>query len=229
MIFEIFDGIVGESFTEDEIGFIEAEAAHRFLNNIPPGFQDDGKDITYSYCGTKISAKYGDYILWKQLLRKAESEKLPVILVTGDIKEDWQSSEFSRVRPELITEFRLKTGQDFYALTLPDFQRHFDTKLKQKLSEVSKREIIDLANKDSAGWLDEILNAFNSEEKPLTLNEVYDYILANSNRELPPSWDVIIRRTIYNHCSDVSAYLGKKDYFARVSSGLYKLRQINER
>lgn len=141
------------------------------------------------------------------------------------MKTDWQSKEFLRVKPELITEFKLKTGQDFFALTLPDFQRHFGAKLKHKLSKKTTKEIAELTKKDSTGWLDDILSAFRHFERPLTLKEIYDYIMRNSDRDFPPSWNVIIRRTIYNHCSDVKAFLGKKDLFKKLGSGLFELRK----
>ncbi|WDE13487.1 PIN-like domain-containing protein [Thalassomonas haliotis] len=225
VVYELFDGKVGDSYSHEEMGSLEMEGEYRYQHNIPPGFEDDTKESVYSYAGIKVNAKYGDLILWKQLIDKAIIEELTVVLVTGDVKGDWQSKEFSRVRPELITEFKLKTGQDFYALTLPQFQRYFDTKLERKLSKETTTEIVELTKKDSRGWLDDILAAFYYFDKPLTLKEVYDYITQNSDRDFPPSWDVIIRRTIYNHCSDVKAFLGKKDLFKKLESGKYKLRK----
>jgi hypothetical protein len=223
-VYDIFDGVVGDSYSPEAMSNIEKEGEYRFSNNIPPGFDDDGKDITYSYSGTSINAKYGDLILWKQLIDQARKEELTVVLVTGDVKPDWQSKEFSRVRPDLITEFKLKTGQDFYALTLPQFQHFFDSKLKRKLKEQTTNKIIELTTKDNAGWIDEILAAFKHFDTPLSLKAIYSYIANNSDRDFPPSWEVIIRRTIYNHCSDVKAYLGKKDLFKKLNSGMYKLR-----
>ncbi|PKH07045.1 PIN-like domain-containing protein [Moritella sp. Urea-trap-13] len=223
-VYDIFNGVVGDSYSQEDMANIEREGEFRFSNNIPPGYDDEGKEIIYSYSGVKINAKYGDYILWKQLIDKASQEQLTVVLVTGDVKSDWQSKEYSRVRPDLITEFKLKTGQDFYALTLPDFQRFFDSKLKRKLSDKTTNEMIELTAKDNSGWLNEILSAFEHFDNPLTLKEIYKFIASHSDRDLPPSWEVIIRRTVYNHCSDVSAYLGKKDLFEKISSGYYRLR-----
>lgn len=223
-VYDIFDGLVGDAYSPEDMSLIEKEGDYRFSNNIPPGFDDEGKDVTYSYSGINIIAKYGDLILWKQLIDKARKDELTLVLVTGDVKPDWQSKEFSRVRPDLITEFKLKTGQDFYALTLPKFQHFFDSKLKRKLKEQTTNEIIELTKSDNTGWIDEILAAFEAVDTPLTLKEVYSFIAKNSDRDFPPSWEVIIRRTIYNHCSDVNAYLGKKDLFKKLNSGMYKLR-----
>lgn len=225
VVYELFDEIVGDSYSDEEMEVIEKDAQHRYLHNIPPGFEDEGKSSVYSYAGIKVNAKYGDFILWKQLIDKAMLEKITVVLVTGDVKGDWQSKEYGRVRPELITEFKMKTGQDFFALTLPNFQRLFGSKLKHKLSKQTTSEITQLTKKDSKGWLVEVLAAFHHYDKALTLKEVNDYIIQNSDRDFPPTWDAIIRKTIYNHCSDVKLFLGKKDLFKRLEAGLYELRK----
>ena len=33
--------------------------------------------------------KYGDLILWYQIIDKAKESKKPIILISGDVKEDW--------------------------------------------------------------------------------------------------------------------------------------------
>lgn len=223
-VYEIFDGVVGENYSLDKMCELEKEGEYRYLHNIPPGFDDYGKEITYSYLGTKIESKYGDFILWSQLIDKAIDSQTALIFVTGDEKPDWQSKDFGRVHPELINEFKLKTGHDFYALSLPNFQRYFEPKLKRKLSKETTTEITNLNFKDNSGWLEEILEVFYCYNRPLALKEISRHFYENTERDLPPTWEKIILRTICNHCSDVKAYLGKKDIFKRVESGLYELR-----
>ncbi|WP_354625260.1 PIN domain-containing protein [Psychromonas sp. MME2] len=226
-VYELFDGIVGAPYSKSEMEGIEEEGLYRYKYGIPPGFEDEQKEQVSSYSGIKISSKYGDLILWNQLIDQAIRDELTVILVTGDAKPDWVSKEFSRVRPELITEFRLKTGQDFYVLKLEDFQRHFKDKLTLQLSKQTTIQIKELTKNDNKSWLGDIFDAFSHFERALTLKEIYEYIYENSDRNFPPSWEVIIRRTIYNHCSDVVAYLGKNDYFEKLDSGMYKMRNKN--
>jgi hypothetical protein len=224
-IFDIFENRVGEPYTKDQMSEVEKDASYRFDNKIPPGYDDSEKESSYSFNGINISAKYGDYILWRQLIEYAQKKEKTIILVTADVKPDWQSKEFGRVRPELITEFKLKTEQDFYALTLLEFEQHFRSQLKRKLSTESTSQIEELNKRDNTGWLKDINLAFEHYERKLSLKELYSYVKKHSKREeFPPSWKVIIRRTIYNHCSDVTAYLGKDDLFQKVESGVYKLR-----
>lgn len=225
-LFELFEGRVGDSFTQTQMSEVEEEANYRFAHNIPPGYDDSAKEESYSYNGVSISTKFGDFILWKQLIEYAKHKKRTTILVTADVKPDWQSKDFERVRPELITEFKLKTNQNFYALTLPDFERHFRKQLTRNLSPDSKSQIRELNRKDNAGWLDDIKSAFSDYSVELSLKEIYSHVEATSQRdEFPPTWHTIIRRTIYNHCSDLSAFLGKDDVFKQIRSGVYKLRQ----
>jgi hypothetical protein len=225
VLFDIFDGKVGEPYTKEQMSEVESDADYRFKNKIPPGFDDSGKDESYSFNGINISAKYGDYILWRQLIEYAKKRNKTVILVTADTKPDWQSKDFNRVRPELITEFKLKTKQDFYALTLNEFEYRFGTHLQRNLSLESTSQIKELNKRDNAGWLEDILGSFHHFSRQLTLKEIYTDVKKNSKREeFPPTWETIIRRTIYNHCSDVTAYLGKEDFFQQIESGVYKLR-----
>jgi len=71
------------------------EGKIRFKNKIPPGFKDAGKsngdDDTHFYNdGLNYERQYGDLILWKQLIKKSQSDNVEnVIFITDDAKEDW--------------------------------------------------------------------------------------------------------------------------------------------
>jgi PIN like domain len=65
--------------------------------------QDDGKEEP---------GKFGDLVMWNQLLDHAEQEGLPVILVTDENKEDWVrriEGNTRGPRPGLIEELRERT------------------------------------------------------------------------------------------------------------------------
>ena len=60
--------------------------------------------------------KYGDFIIWKQLIEHAIDTKKNVIFVTDDEKEDWWEEFNGKTigpRPELSKEFREKTSKLF--------------------------------------------------------------------------------------------------------------------
>ena len=64
----------------------------RYKNKIPPGFKDSTKNPStdYFYKGVEYKRKFGDLILWKQIIEKAKDENIKnVIFITDDEKEDW--------------------------------------------------------------------------------------------------------------------------------------------
>jgi len=105
---DIFEGRVGDGYSEEVLNKIYDEGKKRYRNNIPPGYKDIEKPEP---------ARYGDYVWWKQLLEHACETKQSVILVTDDNKEDWwlkANRETIGPRPELIHEFLKKTKQELY-------------------------------------------------------------------------------------------------------------------
>ncbi|PFO04687.1 hypothetical protein COJ85_11695 [Bacillus sp. AFS076308] len=121
------------------------EGELRYSHLIPPGYEDIGKDLTDP---TK-TRKYGDLIIWKELLKKSADNESPFIFITDDEKEDWwdlkrynthlgSRDELLGPRPELVSEFNeISTiGENgFLMLTLPEFNKHIS-----KINEVNLKE-----------------------------------------------------------------------------------------
>jgi len=126
----IFNNKVGDAFSDEELSKIEKEGEERYKKKIPPGFKDNDK----------TDNKYGDLIIWKELLRKAKSENKPFILIIDDLKEDWwlriQGQTISP-RQELAQELFKESGQVFHLYT-PDRFLEFAAK-----TEEVKQETID--------------------------------------------------------------------------------------
>lgn len=102
----IFDGKVGDFFNEDELKKIYAEGEKRYKDKIPPGYCDIKK---------QENEKYGDLILWKQIILKSKNDNIDIIFVLDDRKEDWWLDHQGRTispRPELLKEFRYKTNRN---------------------------------------------------------------------------------------------------------------------
>lgn len=107
---ELFGGKIGNPYDEAVLKEKYQEAERRFELNIPPGPEDAGK---------KSITRYGDVILWFQLLDFVTAEKKPIIFITDDVKEDWwlsptQSHSPIRPHPELVQEMYLKAGVSFH-------------------------------------------------------------------------------------------------------------------
>lgn len=79
-------GKIGNGYDIFDKLAIYTEGNIRYGLEIPPGFMDaktkDKKDQT----GTQ---KFGDLIIWKEILEKINSDKRPLLFITSDVKCDW--------------------------------------------------------------------------------------------------------------------------------------------
>lgn len=148
---EILAGKVGSSFSEERLVDIVKEGELRYAQNIPPGFEDRGKHKGSSVI-EEIRRRYGDLIIWYQIIEKAKAEQRPVILVTGDQKPDWwaeQSGKTLGPHPVLLEEFKKLTNQDFYLYSYHGFLDFANKYLDQKTSASVIQEVRDSALLDA--------------------------------------------------------------------------------
>jgi len=135
---EVFEGKVGGAYEDDKLSSILEEGEDRYNNKVPPGYEDDNKN------SNDLSIKYGDLILWKQVLDKAEEEQLGVIFITDDNKEDWWLKlEGKTIGPriELLKEFATvnKKGMLMYNSSL--FLKYAGEYFDRSLSDVAAAEL----------------------------------------------------------------------------------------
>jgi hypothetical protein len=117
---ELFAGRVGAKLTEERLAAIRKEGEERYAKKIPPGFEDARK-------GADAGDKFGDLIIWKEMIEKAKADKRPIIFVTDDGKSDWWHSHQGRKlgpHPYLVEEFLAATSQQFHIYELPQFLRY---------------------------------------------------------------------------------------------------------
>lgn len=148
---EILEGKVGPAFSEERLVEIVKEGELRYAQNIPPGFEDRGKHKG-STITEEIRKRYGDLIIWYQVIEKAKAEQLPVIIVTGDQKADWwaeQSGKKLGPLPALIEEFQALSGQDFYLYSYHGFLDLANQHLDQKTSASVIEEVRESAMLDA--------------------------------------------------------------------------------
>lgn len=106
---------VGDPYDDATLQAKTADATLRYAQSVPPGYKDADKPEP---------DRYGDALLWFQLLDHAKAVNKPVILVTDDAKEDWVQIISGRTigpRPELRAEMRAMAGVDFYLYNLAAF------------------------------------------------------------------------------------------------------------
>lgn len=108
------EGRVGAPLPPLERDKAVADGQSRVAQKIPPGYMDVGKGEN----------SVGDYLVWRQILTEARARKSDVLLITGDVKEDWwrkDSRQVSGPRQELIDELFKEAGTRLYMLTPREF------------------------------------------------------------------------------------------------------------
>lgn len=106
------NGQYGDPYTLQETLALYQEGELRYRYQIPPGYMDISKDDR----DHNNQKKFGDLIIWKQMLDKAKEDKSSLIFVTNDKKEDWwdyEKDEIVGARKELNQEFREFVKEDF--------------------------------------------------------------------------------------------------------------------
>ena len=150
---KLFEGRVGQPFSEDALKKILDDGKKRYLEQIPPGFEDADK-ADENVDSTTISdrcRRYGDYIIWSQILEFAESNKNNVILISDDNKKDWwevHNKLTINPRPELIEEFFNKTGQKFFMYKPDKFLEFSKLYLNESVTSEAVDEVRELRKKD---------------------------------------------------------------------------------
>jgi PIN like domain len=107
---QVLAGKVGPPLVGDELVEAHREAERRSAAEEPPGYRDKSK---------KGSDAFGDYLVWAQLVKESGSHPLDVLLVTGDVKEDWWRKERGQTRGprlELSAELRATSGRRLFML-----------------------------------------------------------------------------------------------------------------
>lgn len=140
-IADLLGDVMLAGFTDAEIEKISKEGAERYSSEIPPGYKDK----------EKIVNKYGDFIIWKEILKVAREKQKSVIFISNDLKEDWIEIKYGMrcgPRIELIREFQREVqGKTFYSYTLERFISYANEK-KQSLKN-KEMEFIKVILKDS--------------------------------------------------------------------------------
>lgn len=146
IVAELFDGRVGSPYSNVELEEICKDGDDRYARKIPPGYKDEGK-------GGAVDAyrKFGDLIVWRQIMDRASDTQKSVIFVSDDKKEDWWQIFRGKTlgpRPELIAEFKATTEQQFYMYPADRFLEYAGKIVKRAVTPESVNEVRDLRKKD---------------------------------------------------------------------------------
>jgi hypothetical protein len=128
---ELVGTAIGDETDESEWKRRCSEAQTRIDSSQPPGYSDAKK---------QAPERYGDVLIWFELLDYAEVNKRPLIFVTDDEKEDWWqivSGQKLGPRPELRQEMRKRAGVEFYIATPATLLQTAGQQLKLQVAKAS--------------------------------------------------------------------------------------------
>ena len=125
---------LGLPFKLDETLKIIQEGELRYKYQIPPGWKDQNKDNNM----INPIDKFGDLIIWKQIIVYAKQTGQPIIFVTNDLKDSYDKD---KNKPDfcLIKEIYDITGVNFWMYPLSLFL----TKSKEVLDVAIDQKAID--------------------------------------------------------------------------------------
>lgn len=135
----MFEGRIGAPLDQAELLALYTEGAQRYEQKIPPGYRDAKK---------AEPGRYGDLILWKQLLKHVAAHPRACIFVTDDDKEDWWRVEQGKTlgpRVELIEEFWEACGHRVHFYSPDRFMFFARERIAAAVSEDSIGEARDVS------------------------------------------------------------------------------------
>lgn len=183
---DLFDERVGEPPKDQkELDDIYKTAKSRYDQKVPPGYLDANKDrgelSAYMHGGVTYQKKYGDYLIWHQILANAKENKIEaLVFVTDDTKDDWWwniTSDGPKTlgpRPELIEEaHRVGKITQFKMYKPGGFLTHSKEYLKTGVSSEAIQEVRDISSfLSSAAQL--IFDDVHTNE--LVENKIFEWI-----------------------------------------------------
>jgi hypothetical protein len=212
----MFDGKTGKPFDETSLAALATEGDIRYQNEVPPGYKDGKKDAS----GDPYR-KYGDLIVWKQLIAEAKARGKPVVFVTDDKKEDWWLEQSGRTigpRTELREEFIVEVQKDFWMYTVDKFIEEAARTSNTTVSEKALAEIIEVRQEVKAERIAEGDRGYPF--KSITREEMLDR-LASSER-----WAAENSEGFLGLVSYVKNYLGHAGY--DYADSFEVIRQLQE-
>lgn len=132
----ILRGRLGDPLDEKAHKDALAEGKRRVAAGLPPGYKDKQK-------GDEAAAA-GDFLVWAQVLREAEHRKCDVLLVTGDVKEDWWRKDRGQLRGprvELVDELTERVGVRLFMLRPQSLLLHASKVLDIEVLDSSVQDV----------------------------------------------------------------------------------------
>lgn len=163
---KITKGRIGEAYGPRELESIYSEGFWRYDREQPPGYMDaKGRNPK-----TGVE-KYGDLVLWHQLMDRGLSTKRSVLLVTNDLKEDWWRDVNDRSagpRVELLAEMKRTASVRLLLNDSPGFFSWASTHLERRARHAALEEVKRVAGPPQLQFLDVLTRDFARRVNEMT-------------------------------------------------------------
>ena len=131
----LLQGRIGSPYDEERLASIYTLGAKRYDANVPPGFGDRGKPEP---------GRYGDLVIWLQIVDHARETGRAVLFVTDDQKDDWwwiARGQKLGPRRELAEELREQAGVNLAFYTPDRFMSAARERLGASISDDALEEV----------------------------------------------------------------------------------------
>lgn len=165
-ISNLFKDKIGNQLEAEDLEKLYIDGEERYKRSFPPGYKDNDKPVP---------DKFGDLIIWKQIIALALDKKCPILFITSDSSEDWWWIFHGKTigpRHELVKEIRSEANVDFH-IYLPDsfiqhsaqyLQSSVEQQVIDEIKEISKQPKEVLVNSVTTSEFDDDLGDGISEE-----------------------------------------------------------------
>ena len=195
----IFHSKITDAYDEKRLNKIYNEGKTRFDKRQPPGYEDRKKPH---------EGKYGDLVLWNQIIDKAIETKKPVILITDDGKKDWwwkiKEDRNMGPRPELVEEMMKKAKVEFHMYSSEKFLSYGLSYLKEQQNKEALNEIKERMKDSYDKSVNHAFSDFINTHKKLEISRISEISsLKGKIQEIEKDIEST-KRLIYSQDLDVS-------------------------
>ncbi|MFD5072624.1 PIN-like domain-containing protein [Streptomyces sp. NPDC058369] len=140
----LLESRIGERPSPEGHSELVEAVTKRYAEGIPPGLQDEDKPEN----------SHGDGVLWLQILDKTKIDRLPTLLITDDVKDDWYRRHGGKTigpRIELVREMQDSAGVAYYQQPLASFVQRAGAFLHKPVSEKTVTQVAGITSSVLSG------------------------------------------------------------------------------
>lgn len=134
---KLFKDRITERYDDEKLSQIFKSGEERFKLKIPPGFEDEKSK--------EGNNKYGDLVLWNQVIELAKNLNKSVILITDERKSDWwwkiKDGRTMGPRFELVKEMKDEANVGFHMYSSERFLEYGLNFLEEQVNKEALDEI----------------------------------------------------------------------------------------